>query len=798
LEAAWYRARRALRRRWPATLALMLLVGLAGGVVLTAVAGARRASTAYDRFRAETLASDLDIAFDGPPAEGLDARAAEVARLPQVAALTRTAFPFVVPADSGQYPYLDFLAVAGLDEHFTKDIDRLRTVAGRLPDPERADEIAVLRSYADEAGIAVGDRVAFDSFLPEQLESLFGGGGGPPAGPRLSFVVAGVFDMPVAVSESSGSFLPKAMLTRAFLAAHGDRVAIYPGGFTVRLHNGARDVPAVSDAVRAMFAGEPGLELTPATEVDGKVDESIRVVVWALLLFAFIAALAACVAIAQALGRHLAQDASSNTELATLGMTRGERVATLAATAIPIAVGGSVAAVVVAVLASPLMPIGVARRAEPDLGISLDGVVLVAGAVLVTLLVMLFAIAVAMPLARDRKAARSGRRRATVSRIFRRGTFGPPTEIGVGYAIEPRAGTAWPVRSAIVGVAFGATGIAATIVFVASLATLSGSPNRYGAPWDALVSGFTGDVGDDAVADLVADDTSDRVGRLATGIARVDDEEINVHSLVALKGQAPLTVLDGRLPERTGEAALGVETLRSAGVDIGDDVTIAGAEGSVRVTVVGRVALPIIDERSSVGRGALVADEQLIEIITADERSDDLLVAWSSGVDRSSANNALGQQLDAEVFEPRMPSEVKNLRAVRALPWALAIFLAVLAILATAHALMQTTRMRRHELAVLRTLGFQRRQLSSTIASQATTIALLGVVLGVPIGALAGVLLWRSIAERVGVVDGPAVPAIALAALALAIMVVANLAAIIPGRRAARVSPSTLLREGAG
>jgi hypothetical protein len=47
-------------------------------------------------------------------------------------------------------------------------------------------------------------------------------------------------------------------------------------------------------------------------------------------------------------------------------MTRRMRVVTLAATAIPVAIGGAVVAVVLAAFASPLMPIGVARRAEPD------------------------------------------------------------------------------------------------------------------------------------------------------------------------------------------------------------------------------------------------------------------------------------------------------------------------------------------------------------------------------------------------------------------------------------------------
>ena len=794
--AVWYRARRASRRRWAATCVVVLLVGVAGGVVLTAVAGARRSSTAYDRFRAATLAADLDVAFESPPDEGLDARAAEIAQLPQVEVLTRTAFPFVVPAGSGLYPYLDFLAIVGLDDRFANDVDRPRLVSGRFPDPQRADEIAVLQSYARDAELQVGDRARFDSYAPEQLEPLFTGGDvGPPSGPQFEFVVTGVLDAPTFVSESSGSFTPKMFMSRAFVETHGEEIATYPGGFTLRLRDGARDVPAVSQALREMFDGEAGLELSPSGEVDRKVEESIRVVVVAILLFALIAALAACVAIAQALSRHFSQDAVNAGALSALGMTRVARAGTLTATAVPIAIGGAVLAVFLAALASPLMPLGVARRAEPDRGLSFDGAVLAGGGMCIAVLVMLFAVIAAVPLAHERAGAGGrvfARHPSRLMRALRQRSRRPQISIGMGFALDPRDGTVLPVRSAIAGVAFGAAGVAAMMVFAASLTTLAESPNRYGAPWDALVYGFTSDVGEDVVSEIVVDDDAARVGRLATGIGRIDDEEINVHSIASLKGSATFTLLDGRLPTGFAEVALGSETLRAAGLDIGGDVEIVGAEGDATATIVGRVALPIIDERSAVDRGALMTDEQLMQVITADERSEDLLVDWRSGTEVSAANEALGARLDTEVFEPRMPSEVNNLRAVDALPRALAIFLTLLAIVATTHALVQTTRLRRHELAVLRSLGFERQQLSTTVAVQATTIALIGTALGVPLGIVAGRLLWQSIANRVGVVDGVAMPLFALVALAVAITVIANVAAIIPARRAGGVNAENL------
>jgi hypothetical protein len=49
--AVWLRARAQLRGRVWASLLLLLLAGLAGGVVLAALAGARRSDAALPRFR---------------------------------------------------------------------------------------------------------------------------------------------------------------------------------------------------------------------------------------------------------------------------------------------------------------------------------------------------------------------------------------------------------------------------------------------------------------------------------------------------------------------------------------------------------------------------------------------------------------------------------------------------------------------------------------------------------------------------------------------------------------------------
>src|SRR6202034_4866532 len=77
-------AARELRGRWLSWAVLVLLVALAGGVVLTAVAGARRTDSAYARFLAAYKASD---ALVGPADYGTGGYDDALGSLPGVSAL---------------------------------------------------------------------------------------------------------------------------------------------------------------------------------------------------------------------------------------------------------------------------------------------------------------------------------------------------------------------------------------------------------------------------------------------------------------------------------------------------------------------------------------------------------------------------------------------------------------------------------------------------------------------------------------------------------------------------------------
>lgn len=92
-------------------------------------------------------------------------------------------------------------------------------------------------------------------------------------------------------------------------------------------------------------------------------------------------------------------------------------------------------------------------------------------------------------------------------------------------------------------------------------------------------------------------------------------------------------------------------------------------------------------------------------------------------------------------------------------------------------------------------MGFRRRQVIETVAMQATVFALIGLAVGIPLGLVVGRLVWQQVADGAGLASDTTLPALVIAGVAVATLVVVNVIAWLPARTAARTRPATVLRS---
>jgi ABC-type antimicrobial peptide transport system permease subunit len=126
------------------------------------------------------------------------------------------------------------------------------------------------------------------------------------------------------------------------------------------------------------------------------------------------------------------------------------------------------------------------------------------------------------------------------------------------------------------------------------------------------------------------------------------------------------------------------------------------------------------------------------------------------------------------------------------------IFGAMLALFGAAtllHLLVVSVSRRRREVGLLKVLGFVNLQVVSTVAWQAMTLALAGIVIGVPLGIVVGRVAWHAFANNLGAIPVSTVPIWLVGLLVAGVVVGANLIAVIPAMVATRSRPRDLLRE---
>ena len=789
----WMVARHRLRSRWRSVLAVTLLVGVVGGLVLGTVAGARRTGSALARFEETTRSAQLQISTGEPTAAQLE----EFASLPEVEAMAVLPQYLIIP-DGTQLVNVP----AAVDDRFGTVIDRARVVEGRQPDPEAVDEIAIGEGLADLLDIGVGGRLHALSATREEVAMAFAGEDltGPPTGPELDFEVVGIVRRPLDLSElgsSTGLFV----LTPAFNQAYADRIGVYLTTLRVRTVHGEADLAGLQAEAERIFGESPLFSVVSLEPEIAGARNAIDVLELALWIFAGVAALAGGVAVGIVLSREISQMDAYQPTLSALGLTRWQRASIHAPMAMVVAFGGGCLAVLGAIAISPRFPIDVARRAEPAPGVELDGLVLGSGMLLIAVLVLggaAFAGVRSSHRATVAAQATEARLGAGLVGMAARSGLPPTVSNGVRMAFHRGHGrSAVPVRSAIVGGVFGVLGVTAGLVFAASLQSVIDTPQRYGWTWDVTTE-------DQAVNTPCGGDTRgleqlpglEAVAELCYGPGlQVDGRAVPSMAFRPLRGTVEVEVVEGRAPSGPDEIALGAETLDGLGKGIGDTVSVAGPEVTRDLEVVGQVVLPPIGYGQPLADGAVLTGEGNDPFFDVNNYYRYFVARYAPDGDRAAVDRAI-EDNPGLLRRPAgtVPADIDHLRQVSWVPIALAALLAALSLLAVGHALVTSVRRRRGELAVLKTLGFSRRQIRASVAWQATALAAVSLALGLPIGLALGNVIWRTVAEGVGIATITTVPVAALVLMVPAALLAVGLVAVLPARSAAHTIPAVALR----
>jgi ABC-type lipoprotein release transport system permease subunit len=837
------RCRAELREQWRVLVVLALVVGLGGGVALTALAGARRADTAMGQFVTYSLPDDGGFFSQNTTLAGLTTNARtltpvaqRVVDLPQVAAYFRAPYLFVTDDKSGRT--LGRLSVIGnRDAALFRSVDRPLVLAGHLPDPSHPLDVSINEFAADQEHLHVGSHLRLYAYSAAQAanEALTAPSAHlpRPAGPsfrvRVTAVVRSVEDvnavLPLIANldvsyEGQGDVFTSPAFVPLLAAKLGIPVNQIPdiGLVGVRLYPGAT-WSSFARAARQVggnqiFVSKGNVYSIP--QAASSAQKGIHLEVVALLLFGVLALLVTLVLAGQAISRQVLLEAADNAKLRTLGAVPVQLIGVALLRGAFIGLGGGALSILIAALASPLMPIGLARQAEIHPGFTIDTLILVPGAFAIAALVAAWSAVPAWRLNRRALAVGGGdiQRPGWLAKVVARNAVPPPLGIGARFALESGHGpSAVPIGSALVAAVVAIATLAAALVFGVSLGHLVTSPRQQGWNWSVLV-GNPNDLTDreaqigTALAHNPYVESYSAIAILAgdnQGTAQIDGQTQSL--LLAfdpLKGSVYPPLLEGHAPRADNQIVLGTQTLRQLHKQIGQSVQIAAPNGTLTLHIVGRMISPSVGDvfTNGLGEGGWVYGPAVRQHEPSSQNSATpptvfnlFAVRFRPGVSPTAAVASLRREFGLTVL-PHVPSEdVINLQSVDRLPYVLAGLVVLLGLVTVGNTVISSVRRRRRDLAILKTIGFTRRQVAAVVAAQATTFSLAALVVGIPIGIVAGRWAWSLVASNIGSVSPPVVPGLAIALIVPAALLLAQLVAAGPGWVAAKIAPAEVMRS---
>lgn len=765
--AVWMTARADFRRRWRTWVALGVLIGTFGGFVVAAFAGAGRTDTVVDRAIAAKAPPDVIMlpAFS-PNGELLRFEAIR-------------AFPEVVEAH--RLPlYFDRDGIEVLGSRDIAVFGRSNLLAGRLPRTDAPDEVTVNFLARERLGLDVGDTTTLHlAKAGSALEGEF------VAGPSVPVRVVGVT---ASLGDFAGVAEPGAGVTPAFVRSYGEQAASVDL-LAFRLRRGDLDLPAFGEHTRTLTGGKPVIYVELRND-RRQIQRSFHVQAFGLWMLGGFLALVAVLVLAQTLARQTFLESADHGILSSLGMGRRHLIGVHLIRSLFIGVVAGLGTMTVSYGLSGLAPFGRARLLEPTPGLAFEVLPIALGA----MAAVVFVVGVSTLAARFARTGDSGEGRSWLAGRVTRIVRGAPGVVGVRLALEPgRGSTAVPVRSSLIGSTLGIIATVTAIVVWASLQHMTATPRVYGWAWDAVVGGERYTEEGASIATLPGVDGVS----FGNDTAQVDigGEVVSVMSMD--RGPVGPVVLAGRAPAAPGEVALGGKALDAIGRRIGDRVGIAiqGVPTRRTMEIVGEVVLPLESDTSTLGEGAFLTLDGL-RTFEPSAPADTGFVRFEKGADHVEVIRRLRSLMGEDgVRLPSEPGVVVDFGRVRAMPLVLASVIAALSLATTAHVLISTGRRRRRDLAILKALGFVRGQVRRAVAWQASTLAVVSLLLGMPLGIALGRWTWTLLASFGGFVPEVDVPLLSVGGVAIGTLLATNMLAALPARAAARTQPAVVLRS---
>ncbi len=794
-----------LRHRWRSWLAITILISLVSGVVMAAIAAGQRTDSAIPKFVA-AHGFDAEV-YTTKPAPG-------IARLPGVTSATSVLGPDNGPPKCAcTHPIaLSNFGVAALK---TGGNAVFNLVSGRLPDPSNLHEVLASYTLQRDEGVQLGSIISVPFYSRSQA-SVYNdptGAPPPPTGPTVALRVVGFeateFDFPSGAAPDYLLWASPAF-TREVLPRVGASYLYF-----VRLGHGAADVPRFDVAANALGPSSIYVQNEDAQVASVEASVHPQAIGWWLL--AALAALVGLAVVGQALGRQSIAESEEYPTLVALGVERRQLVMLGNARSLAVGIAGAVGAVAIATLLSPIAPLGEARAAETSTGITFDALVLMLGALMTVAIVVALGI---WPALRSSRTARASNPTVDAKPSKLPGLLGsvgapPSMEIGVRNALERRSGGAnVPVGSALLGTVLAVVALCGTAVFGASLTHLTETPKLYGDPFQLNISNPSGGRPDPTVLRSLEHDRA--VIGLTQGIAlpAITIGKVVVGALAgtAVRGSLLLSTVNGHTPDAKGQVGLGATTMRAVGARVGSvvDVTVSlpsGGKRTVPFRVVGQVSLPVIGNAVALGNGAIFTMAGYEDAAcapgpmraacrkeVAQATNGGMLASFVPGPrGRAAANRYLDRY--RSITTPAItPTSLINFGEAVNFPLIFGAMLALFGAATLLHLLVVSITRRRREVGLLKVVGFVNRQVALTVAWQATTLAVVGIVLGVPLGIVVGRAIWLAFANDLGAVPVSVVPVWLIGTLIAAVLVGANLIALPPALIATRSKPRDLLR----